>query len=55
MSIGILLTIIFVVLKLCGVIAWSWWWVAAPALVEIIVSIVTLFILLMFFGWSFGR
>lgn len=24
------LTITFIVLKLCGVIAWSWWWVLAP-------------------------
>ena len=25
-----LLTIVFIILKLCGVIAWSWWWVLAP-------------------------
>ena len=25
-----LLTIVFITLKLCGVIAWSWWWVLAP-------------------------
>ena len=25
-----LLTIAFIVLKLCNVIAWSWWWVLAP-------------------------
>ena len=25
-----LLTIVFITLKLCGVIAWSWWWVMAP-------------------------
>ncbi|TDW69145.1 hypothetical protein EDF51_106129 [Curtobacterium sp. PhB25] len=25
-----LLTIVFIVLKLVGVIAWSWWWVLAP-------------------------
>ena len=25
-----LLGIAFVVLKLCGVIDWSWWWVTAP-------------------------
>lgn len=25
-----LLTIAFIVLKLCGVIAWSWWWVLSP-------------------------
>lgn len=24
------LTIVFVTLKLCGVIGWSWWWVLAP-------------------------
>jgi len=26
-----LLTIAFIVLKLCKVIDWSWWWVMAPA------------------------
>jgi len=25
-----LLTIAFVVLKLCNVIQWSWWWVLSP-------------------------
>lgn len=25
-----ILTIVFVVLKLVGVIAWSWWWVLSP-------------------------
>ncbi len=25
-----LLGVAFVVLKLCGVIAWSWWWVTLP-------------------------
>ena len=25
-----LLAIVFITLKLCGVIAWSWWWVLAP-------------------------
>lgn len=24
------LTIVFVILKLCNVIDWSWWWVLAP-------------------------
>ena len=28
---AVLLTVAFVVLKLCGVIARSWWWVLAPA------------------------
>ena len=26
-----LLQVAFIVLKLCGVIKWSWWWVLAPA------------------------
>jgi phosphoglycerol transferase MdoB-like AlkP superfamily enzyme len=25
-----LLGVSFVVLKLCGIITWSWWWVTAP-------------------------
>lgn len=25
-----LLTIVFIVLKLTGVVAWSWWWVLSP-------------------------
>lgn len=25
-----LLTGVFITLKLCGVIAWSWWWVLSP-------------------------
>jgi len=31
-SIGLpaILFVVFLVLKLCGVIDWSWWWVTAP-------------------------
>lgn len=25
-----LLTLLFIVLKLCNVITWSWWWVLSP-------------------------
>lgn len=32
----VLLQIVFIVLKLCGVIAWSWWWVLAPIWIYII-------------------
>lgn len=45
-----LLAIVFVVLKLTGVIDWSWWWVLAPiwivwgfALLLIIIAKVVLF------------
>ena len=25
-----ILTVVFITLKLCGVIDWSWWWVTSP-------------------------
>ena len=30
-----LLTIVFVTLKLCGVIEWSWWWVLSPVWISV--------------------
>lgn len=30
-----LLTIAFIVLKLCGVINWSWWWVLSPLWISV--------------------
>ena len=30
----------FVVLKLCGVIAWSWWWVTAPFWIPVTMIVV---------------
>lgn len=39
-SLSLLLTTIFVVLKLCGVIGWSWWWVASPVLISIGLSLI---------------
>lgn len=29
-STATVLFIVFLVLKLCGVISWSWWWITAP-------------------------
>ena len=40
-----LLTIVFIVLKLCKVISWSWIWVLAPAWIPIVISIILLLIL----------
>lgn len=40
LSIAAVLTIIFVVLKLVGVITWSWWWVLSPLIIDIVVSII---------------
>lgn len=33
------LTLVFIVLKLCGVIAWSWWWVVSPIIIEVLMII----------------
>jgi len=35
-----LLTIAFIVLKLCGVIHWSWLWVLAPTWIPLVLVIV---------------
>ena len=34
------LTLIFIVLKLCGVINWSWLWVLSPLWITFVVAIV---------------
>lgn len=36
---GVLL-IVFIVLKLCGVIAWSWWWVLCPLWIPIAIWLI---------------
>lgn len=39
-----LLTIVFIVLKLCGVITWSWWWVLSPIWISILMVFAFLFV-----------
>ena len=46
-----LLTLLFIGLKLCGVINWSWWWVLSPLLFQfgivavfLVISIIVLVI-----------
>lgn len=34
-----LLFLVFLILKLCNVISWSWWWVFAPILIPIYVTL----------------
>lgn len=49
-----LLAIVFITLKLCNVITWSWWWVTAPlwgglalwAAIATIIMIVYLFVII---------
>lgn len=35
-----LLQLVFIVLKLCKVITWSWWWVLTPIWVEIALIVI---------------
>ena len=40
-----LLTIAFIVLKLCNVVSWSWWWVLSPIWIPITITIIGLLFL----------
>lgn len=50
-----LLTIAFIVLKLCGVINWSWWWVLAPLWISfgVVLFIIAIVIVIGFYT-NFG-
>ena len=41
-----LLTVLFVALKLTGVIAWSWWWVLAPTWIPMSIGLGLIVVLL---------
>lgn len=43
-GIGGLLTVVFITLKLCHVINWSWWWVLAPSLIPLAIFLIALVI-----------
>ncbi len=38
-GVGGLLLVAFIVLKLCKVIDWSWWWVLAPAWIPFVLAV----------------
>lgn len=40
-----LLQLVFIVLKLCGIITWSWWWVLSPIWISIALVVVCLVVL----------
>ena len=50
-----LLTIVFIILKLCGIIAWSWWWVLSPLWISTILWVILVIIVLLMGGWKNGR
>ena len=41
-----MLTIVFIILKLCGVIDWSWIWVLAPLWIGFVIAIILTIIVL---------
>lgn len=45
LGVDIILTIVFVVLKLCGVIDWSWWWVLSPLWIGLALFVVLVVII----------
>ena len=45
LGLGGVLFVIFLVLKLIGVIDWSWWWVFSPLLISLGLSLVILIII----------
>lgn len=50
-----LLTIVFIILKLCDVIAWSWWWVLSPLWISAILWVIFMVIALLVEGRKNGR
>jgi len=41
------LTILFIALKLIGIISWSWWWVVSPIWISLIIGIIVIIILVL--------
>lgn len=41
-----LLQVAFIVLKLCNVINWSWWWVLSPAWIYLLLIIIAIIIVI---------
>lgn len=50
-GLGGVLLVVFIVLKLCEVIAWSWWWVLCPLWIPIAVWLVLVVIAGIFSSW----
>ena len=44
-----LLGLIFITLKLCGVIDWAWFFVLLPFLIEVVIAFVVLVVILMLY------
>ena len=49
---AVLLTVVFVTLKLCNVINWSWWWVISPAWIYIAICLLLIIIVAIFLKFT---
>ena len=50
-----LLTIAFIVLKLCNVITWSWFWVLSPIIISLIIFFISLLIFITIFEYELRK
>ena len=39
------LAILFIALKLCGVISWSWFWVLSPIWIQLVVLVIAIVVI----------
>ena len=46
----VLLTILFIGLKLCNIITWSWVWVLSPMWINILLAIVTIILFVVIYA-----
>ena len=49
LGLGGILFVVFLILKLCKVITWSWWWVFAPIWIPFVICL-RIFIIALFLG-----
>lgn len=40
MKLGVVIFLIFLILKICKLISWSWWWVTSPIWLSIVINII---------------
>ena len=55
MGLSTTLTIIFVVLKLTGLISWSWWWVLSPLWIPALIVLSALGVMALVLLWASRR
>lgn len=48
-ALALMLTVAFVILKLCNVIDWSWWWVVSPIWIYFGVVIIIIIIIFLIY------